>query len=112
MSAVAVNLQTPGQHMDVYEGRFRANGGTGLALKPTIMRDGLPFPAPDPRAGLPGTTPLVFRVTVISGQNLPRPRGCDARGTAIDPYVAVQVFGIQVDNNGACTANNASHKTG
>ncbi|XP_034240898.1 inactive phospholipase C-like protein 1 [Thrips palmi] len=96
---VAVNLQTPGQHMDVYEGRFRTNGGTGLAPKPSLMCDGLPFPAPDPRSGLPGTTPLMLRVTVISGQNLPRPRGCDARGTAIDPYVAVQVFGIQADNN-------------
>ncbi|KAE8745291.1 hypothetical protein FOCC_FOCC007976 [Frankliniella occidentalis] len=96
---VAVNLQTPGQHMDVYEGRFRTNGGTGLAPKPSIMCDGLPFPAADPRNGLPGTSPLVLRITVISGQNLPRPRGCDARGTAIDPYVAVQVFGVQVDNN-------------
>ncbi|KAK3927709.1 Inactive phospholipase C-like protein 1, partial [Frankliniella fusca] len=96
---VAVNLQTPGQHMDVYEGRFRTNGGTGLAPKPAIMCDGLPFPAADPRHGLPGTSPLVLRITVISGQNLPRPRGCDARGTAIDPYVAVQVFGVQVDNN-------------
>ncbi|KAJ1525801.1 hypothetical protein ONE63_009004 [Megalurothrips usitatus] len=96
---VAVNLQTPGQHMDVYEGRFRTNGGTGLVPKPAVMCDGLPLPTPDPRAGLPGTAPLVLRITVISGQNLPRPRGCDARGTAIDPYVAVQVFGIQVDNN-------------
>ena len=34
---------------------------------------------------------------MISGQNLPKPKGSGARGNTIDPYVSVEVFGIPAD---------------
>ena len=34
---------------------------------------------------------------MISGQNLPKPRGAAARGNTVDPYVTVELFGIPSD---------------
>ncbi|CAG0907673.1 unnamed protein product, partial [Darwinula stevensoni] len=34
---------------------------------------------------------------IISGQELPRPRGSTAKARVVDPYVLVQVFGIPAD---------------
>jgi hypothetical protein len=36
--AVALNFQTPGLMMDLYDGKFRQNGGCGYVLKPAMMR--------------------------------------------------------------------------
>lgn len=34
---------------------------------------------------------------IISGQQLPKPRGSGAKGDTIDPYVTVEIFGIPAD---------------
>jgi len=34
---------------------------------------------------------------VISGQNLPRPRGSGAKGDVVEPYVYVEIHGIPAD---------------
>uniref|UniRef100_A0A183DUG5 C2 domain-containing protein n=1 Tax=Gongylonema pulchrum TaxID=637853 RepID=A0A183DUG5_9BILA len=61
-------------------------------LKPSIMREGLysfgdkvPFP------------PQILHLRILSGQQLPRPRGSTAKGDSADPYVIVEVFGIPSD---------------
>lgn len=36
---VALNFQTPGPEMDVYQGRFQDNGACGYVLKPAFLRD-------------------------------------------------------------------------
>jgi hypothetical protein len=37
--SVALNFQTPGQMMDLYDAKFRQNGGCGYVLKPSVMRE-------------------------------------------------------------------------
>jgi len=37
--AVALNFQTGGTEMDVYQGRFQDNGFSGYVLKPEFLRD-------------------------------------------------------------------------
>lgn len=37
--AVALNFQTAGTEMDVYQGRFQDNGFSGYVLKPEFLRD-------------------------------------------------------------------------
>ena len=39
LPAVALNFQTPGSEMDVYQGRFLDNGACGYVLKPAFLRD-------------------------------------------------------------------------
>ena len=34
---------------------------------------------------------------MISGQQLPKPKGSGAKGDTIDPYVTVEIFGIPAD---------------
>lgn len=36
---MALNFQTPGPEMDVYQGRFQDNGACGYVLKPAFLRD-------------------------------------------------------------------------
>ncbi|XP_071543528.1 inactive phospholipase C-like protein 1 isoform X2 [Panulirus ornatus] len=95
---VALNFQTPGQMMDVYEGRFRANGGCGYLLKPAVMREHISVFSAHSRDTIPGVAPQLLKIKVISGQCLPKPRGSTAtKATFIDPYVVIQIFGIPAD---------------
>nr|CAD7261550.1 unnamed protein product [Timema shepardi] len=105
---VALNFQTPGQMMDLYDGKFRQNGGCGYVLKPAIMRDQISFFSANAKDLIPGVSPQILHLKVksviccgtcqvISAQYLPRPRGSTAKGDVIDPYIMVQVFGIPSD---------------
>ncbi|KAK2718361.1 hypothetical protein QYM36_005614, partial [Artemia franciscana] len=59
---VALHFQTPGTNMDLYDGRFRQNGGCGYVLKPSVMRDNIPiFPAVN-KDIVPGVSPQVLRL--------------------------------------------------
>ena len=46
---------------------------------------------------------LFFATQVISGQQLPRPRGSAAKATVVDPYVLIQIYGIPIDCAGKWT---------
>ncbi|XP_068201247.1 inactive phospholipase C-like protein 1 isoform X1 [Palaemon carinicauda] len=95
---VALNFQTPGQMMDVYEGKFRANGGCGYLIKPAVMREHISVFSANSRETIPGVAPQLLKIKVISGQCLPKPRGSTAtKAGFIDPYVVIQVFGIPAD---------------
>lgn len=37
--SVAMNMQTAGSAMDICDGLFRQNGGSGYVLKPEFLRD-------------------------------------------------------------------------
>nr|CAD7463492.1 unnamed protein product [Timema tahoe] len=95
--SLALNFQTPGQMMDLYDGKFRQNGGCGYVLKPAIMRDQISFFSANAKDLIPGGSPQILHLKVISAQYLPRPRGSTAKGDVIDPYIMVQVFGIPSD---------------
>ena len=122
---VALNYQTPGPPMMLNDGKFMDNGGCGYLLKPPFLREidamrrwwgmhadcfGHRREADAPSAAEIAAQETHITLTIISGQQIPKPRG-DAKGEVIDPYVTVQMHGIKsdatkalktavVDNNG------------
>ncbi|KAI6235589.1 Phosphoinositide phospholipase C [Aphelenchoides besseyi] len=88
----ALNYQTPGLMMDLQEGKFAANGACGYVLKPSVMNDEVFSPVDK----MP-FAPQVLHLRIISAQQLPRPRGSNAKGDSTDAFVVVEVFGIPAD---------------
>uniref|UniRef100_A0A914W8E7 Phosphoinositide phospholipase C n=2 Tax=Plectus sambesii TaxID=2011161 RepID=A0A914W8E7_9BILA len=91
---VALNYQTPGLMMDLQEGKFMANGGCGYVLKPPLMREEVFTPGDKMPISV---TPQILHLRILSGQQLPRPRGSTAKGDSTDPFVVVEVFGVPMD---------------
>ncbi|XP_041852277.1 1-phosphatidylinositol 4,5-bisphosphate phosphodiesterase zeta-1-like isoform X2 [Melanotaenia boesemani] len=88
---VALNFQSPGLPMDLYDGRFQDNGGCGYVLKPAVfMSREKSF---DPSCSQQCLTPTHLLLKVISGSNLPNSR----TGKALDPFVRVEIHGIPSD---------------
>uniref|UniRef100_A0A3Q4BX01 Phosphoinositide phospholipase C n=1 Tax=Mola mola TaxID=94237 RepID=A0A3Q4BX01_MOLML len=86
---VSMNFQTAGLMMDLNTAWFRQNGNCGYVLRPAIMRQEVSYFI---------LSAIYFgECSVISGQNLPKPRGSGAKGDVVDPYVYVEIHGIPVD---------------
>ncbi|XP_053175019.1 1-phosphatidylinositol 4,5-bisphosphate phosphodiesterase zeta-1-like [Scomber japonicus] len=87
---VALNFQSLGLAMDLNDGRFQDNGGCGYVLKPAVLMS-------SQRSFDPGSSqhvkPKHLLLKVISGSNLPVPRG----GKGLDPFVRVEIHGIASD---------------
>ncbi|XP_063756157.1 inactive phospholipase C-like protein 2 [Eleginops maclovinus] len=94
---VSMNFQTAGLMMDLNTAWFRQNGNCGFVLRPAIMRQEVSYFSADTRDTVPGVSPQLLHVKVISGQNLPKPRGSGAKGDVVDPYVYVEIHGIPAD---------------
>uniref|UniRef100_A0A671Y499 Phosphoinositide phospholipase C n=1 Tax=Sparus aurata TaxID=8175 RepID=A0A671Y499_SPAAU len=94
---VSMNFQTAGLMMDLNTAWFRQNGSCGYVLRPAIMRQEVSYFSADTRDTVPGVSPQLLHVKVISGQNLPKPRGSGAKGNVVDPYVYVEIHGIPAD---------------
>ncbi|XP_069371905.1 inactive phospholipase C-like protein 2 [Paralichthys olivaceus] len=94
---VSMNFQTAGLMMDLNTAWFRQNGNCGYVLRPAIMRQEVSYFSADTRETVPGVSPQLLHVKVISGQNLPKPRGSGAKGDVVDPYVYVEIHGIPAD---------------
>ncbi|XP_069554761.1 inactive phospholipase C-like protein 2 [Brachyistius frenatus] len=94
---VSMNFQTAGLMMDLNTAWFRQNGSCGYVLRPDIMRQEVSYFCADTRDTVPGVSPQLLHVKVISGQNLPKPRGSGAKGDVVDPYVYVEIHGIPAD---------------
>ncbi|XP_018582079.2 inactive phospholipase C-like protein 2 [Scleropages formosus] len=94
---VAMNYQTPGLMMDLNSGWFRQNGNCGYVLRPAIMREEVSYFSANARDCLPGVSAQLLHVKVISGQNLPKPKGSAAKGDVVEPYVYVEIHGIPAD---------------
>uniref|UniRef100_A0A4W2I7X4 Phosphoinositide phospholipase C n=1 Tax=Bos indicus x Bos taurus TaxID=30522 RepID=A0A4W2I7X4_BOBOX len=92
---VALNFQTPGSEMDVYQGRFLDNGACGYVLKPAFLRD--PNSTFNSRALAHGPwwTPKRLNVRVISGQQLPKVN--KNKNSIVDPKVTVEIHGVSRD---------------
>ncbi|VDM54992.1 unnamed protein product [Angiostrongylus costaricensis] len=86
VQSVALNMQTPGEELDLNFGLFRSNGNCGYVLKPDMLLKGI-----DPRSVLKPKVKL--GIGIISAQYLPKSSGKDI----IDPYVSVQIFGTPSD---------------
>lgn len=94
---VAMNFQTSGQMMDLYEGWFQPNGNCGYILKPHFLRDHMFLFSPTAKEPYPGVEPITFHLKIISAQQLPQPEGSSCKASAIDPYIVVQVHGVPAD---------------
>jgi hypothetical protein len=92
---VALNFQTPCKEMDLNRGRFLPNGGSGYVLKPDILCEDYGIFDVKTRTEVPGIPPKLYTITIISGQCLPKPGS--ATGEIIDPYVLLEVHGIDTD---------------
>uniref|UniRef100_A0A3P9MXE6 Phosphoinositide phospholipase C n=1 Tax=Poecilia reticulata TaxID=8081 RepID=A0A3P9MXE6_POERE len=94
---VSMNFQTAGLMMDLNTAWFRQNGTCGYVLRPDIMRQEVSYFSADTKDTVPGVSPQLLHVKVISGQNLPKPKGSGAKGDVVDPYVYVEIHGIPAD---------------
>ncbi|XP_053719513.1 inactive phospholipase C-like protein 2 [Synchiropus splendidus] len=94
---VSMNFQTAGLMMDLNTAWFRQNGCCGYVLRPAIMRQEVSYFSADTKEAVPGVSPQLLHVKVISGQNLPKPRGSAAKGDVVDPYIYVEIHGIPAD---------------
>uniref|UniRef100_A0A2K5EK14 Phosphoinositide phospholipase C n=1 Tax=Aotus nancymaae TaxID=37293 RepID=A0A2K5EK14_AOTNA len=92
---VALNFQTPGPEMDVYQGRFQDNGACGYVLKPAFLRD--PNATFNPRALAQGPwwARKRLNIRVISGQQLPKVN--KNKNSIVDPKVTVEIHGVSRD---------------
>ncbi|XP_049419777.1 1-phosphatidylinositol 4,5-bisphosphate phosphodiesterase delta-3-A [Epinephelus fuscoguttatus] len=95
---VALNFQTPGEQMDLNQGRFLQNNQCGYVLKPPFMcRPDTTF-NPENVGGGTGHRPVLLTVRVISAQQLPKPEW-DKPSSIVDPQVWVEIHGVPIDNN-------------
>ncbi|XP_027444710.2 1-phosphatidylinositol 4,5-bisphosphate phosphodiesterase delta-4 isoform X1 [Zalophus californianus] len=91
---VAMNVQTAGLEMDIYDGLFRQNGACGYVLKPDFLRDVQSSFHPErPISPFKAQTLLI---QVISGQQLPKDNMSKER-SIVDPLVRVEIFGVHPD---------------
>ncbi|XP_072102218.1 1-phosphatidylinositol 4,5-bisphosphate phosphodiesterase delta-1-like [Mobula birostris] len=94
---VALNFQTFGQEMDIYQSKFRNNGFSGYILKPKFLRKRKTTCAPRIQMR-PWLNRKKLSVLVISAQQLPKTNKAKP-GSVVDPLVKVQVFGVKDDND-------------
>uniref|UniRef100_A0A3B3HRT9 Phosphoinositide phospholipase C n=1 Tax=Oryzias latipes TaxID=8090 RepID=A0A3B3HRT9_ORYLA len=95
---VALNFQTPGEQMDLNQGRFQQNGLCGYVLKPPFMCQPDSTFNPENVGGGPGHRPILLTIQVISAQQLPKPKREKPR-SIVDPQVWVEIHGVPIDNN-------------
>lgn len=98
---VALNYQTHCHDMMYNAGRFRDNGGAGYVLKPTFQCKADSGFNPNDPSTFGSLTSRTLTITIISGQQLPKPKGA-TRGEVIDPYVIVAINGVPADEATVC----------
>uniref|UniRef100_A0A3Q2XH46 Phosphoinositide phospholipase C n=1 Tax=Hippocampus comes TaxID=109280 RepID=A0A3Q2XH46_HIPCM len=94
---VALNFQTPGEQMDLNQGRFLPNGRCGYVLKPGFLCSGESDFNPENTGGGPGHIPTQLTIRVISAQQLPK-INTDKASSIVDPQVWVEIHGVAIDN--------------
>ncbi|CAB1459528.1 unnamed protein product [Pleuronectes platessa] len=94
---VAMNYQTEGRMLELNRAKFSTNGNCGYILKPKCMHKAAFNPMlEDP---LPGRRKTQLVLKIISGQQLPKPKDSmfGDRGEIIDPFVEVEIIGLNND---------------
>ncbi|XP_039652214.1 1-phosphatidylinositol 4,5-bisphosphate phosphodiesterase eta-2 [Perca fluviatilis] len=94
---VAMNYQTEGRMLELNRAKFSSNGNCGYILRPKCMCKAAFNPMlEDP---LPGHRKTQLVLKIISGQQLPKPKDSmfGDRGEIIDPFVEVEIIGLNVD---------------
>lgn len=94
---VALNFQTPGEQMDLNQGRFLPNGRCGYVLKPSFLCSTTSNFNPENTGGGPGHIPTQLTVRIISAQQLPK-INTEKASSIVDPQVWVEIHGVGIDN--------------
>uniref|UniRef100_A0A8C6WY14 Phosphoinositide phospholipase C n=1 Tax=Neogobius melanostomus TaxID=47308 RepID=A0A8C6WY14_9GOBI len=94
---VALNFQTPGEQMDLNQGRFLQNGRCGYVLKPSFMCNPNSEFNPENTGGGPGHVPTQLTIRIISAQQLPK-INTEKASSIVDPQVWVEIHGVDIDN--------------
>uniref|UniRef100_A0AAQ5XCP0 Phosphoinositide phospholipase C n=1 Tax=Amphiprion ocellaris TaxID=80972 RepID=A0AAQ5XCP0_AMPOC len=94
---VALNFQTPGEQMDLNQGRFLPNGRCGYVLKPSYLCSTTSNFNPENTGGGPGHIPTQLTVRIISAQQLPK-INTEKASSIVDPQVWVEIHGVAIDN--------------
>lgn len=94
---VALNFQTPGEQMDLNQGRFLANGRCGYVLKPSFLCSPSSNFNPENTGGGPGHIPTQLTIRIISAQQLPK-INTEKASSIVDPQVWVEIHGVSIDN--------------
>ncbi|XP_029491570.2 1-phosphatidylinositol 4,5-bisphosphate phosphodiesterase delta-3-A-like [Oncorhynchus nerka] len=97
-SMVALNFQTPGEQMDLNQGRFLPNGRCGYVLKPSFLCSPSSSFNPETTGGGPGHIPTQLTIRIISAQQLPK-INTDKPNSIVDPQVWVEIHGVAIDNS-------------
>ncbi|XP_014047926.1 1-phosphatidylinositol 4,5-bisphosphate phosphodiesterase delta-3-A [Salmo salar] len=97
-SMVALNFQTPGEQMDLNQGRFLPNGRCGYILKPSFLCSPSSHFNPEITGGGPGHIPTQLTIRIISAQQLPK-INTDKPNSIVDPQVWVEIHGVAIDNS-------------
>nr|XP_011739204.1 1-phosphatidylinositol 4,5-bisphosphate phosphodiesterase zeta-1 isoform X2 [Macaca nemestrina] len=88
---VALNFQTPGLPMDLQNGKFLDNGGSGYILKPHFLRESESYFNP---SDIKESMPITLTIRLISGIQLPLTHSSSNKG---DTLVIIEVFGVPND---------------
>ncbi|XP_053412125.1 1-phosphatidylinositol 4,5-bisphosphate phosphodiesterase zeta-1 [Nycticebus coucang] len=88
---VALNFQTPGLPMDLQNGKFFDNGGSGYILKPQFLRDANSDFNPHE---ITDSNPITLTIRIISGAQLPV---TNTSSNKADTLVIIEVFGVPHD---------------
>ncbi|KAI7803562.1 1-phosphatidylinositol 4,5-bisphosphate phosphodiesterase delta-3-A [Triplophysa rosa] len=99
---VALNFQTPGEQMDLNQGRFLPNGRCGYVLKSDFVCHPKSNFDPEKTGGGPGHIPTQLTIRVISAQQLPK-IDTDKPNSIVDPQVWVEIHGVSIDKARAKT---------
>uniref|UniRef100_A0A4W6FKX5 Phosphoinositide phospholipase C n=1 Tax=Lates calcarifer TaxID=8187 RepID=A0A4W6FKX5_LATCA len=94
---VALNFQTPGEQMDLNQGRFLPNGRCGYVLKPSFLCSPTSNFNPENTGGGPGHVPTQMTIRIISAQQLPK-INTEKASSIVDPQVWVEIHGVAIDN--------------
>ncbi|KAM6904617.1 1-phosphatidylinositol 4,5-bisphosphate phosphodiesterase delta-3-A-like [Xenentodon cancila] len=94
---VALNFQTPGEQMDLNQGRFLTNGRCGYVLKPSFLCSPTSNFNPENTGGGPGHIPTQLTIRIISAQQLPK-INTEKASSIVDPQVWVEIHGVAIDN--------------
>ncbi|XP_058937561.1 1-phosphatidylinositol 4,5-bisphosphate phosphodiesterase zeta-1 [Kogia breviceps] len=90
---VALNFQTPGLPMDLQNGKFLDNGGSGYILKPHFLRNSkTKF---NPNKPLMNSNPIILMIRLISGIQLPP--SYHSSSNKADTSVIVEIWGVPHD---------------
>jgi len=101
---VALNYQNDDMKTYTNLVKFRQNKNCGFVLKPKYLLESSNFnPLTSNDKNCKEAEPTIYKIKIISGQQLPKPKNSKKDKDIIDPYIKLEIDGCKVDENKAET---------